>query len=220
MQEFYSEWTAAGAAKLAASMNNGPSLRIVTMALGDGGGVAVNPSGATRLVREVYRGAVTVQRPADQPTLIECLMRVPLQAGGWTAREVVLLDADGVVVAVGNLPECAVPLRVSGSTVEAAFKVHLTISSTANVNLTIDPSLIYASQTFVSNQVLAHSNQADPHTVYVLKTAAAQQFAPVAHLHTIANVTGLQAALDARQTVAAANQQVLPLGQIIFFTQG
>lgn len=220
MPQYFSEWTATGIAKLAAFLRGGPALRITSVAIGDGGGAPINPSGAARLVREVYRGSAVILLAAARQDLIECTMRVPIQMGGWTIREIAVIDADGDTLAIGNVPPSDVPLAMSGATVETAYKVFLPISNQAAVTLTVDAAAIFATQTFVSQTIISHTAQPDPHPVYLLKAAANAGYAAKAHTHAIADTVGLQAALDARQTVADANNQAWPLGRVFFISGG
>lgn len=219
MAQYFSEWTATGIAKMAAFLRGGPALRIVSIAIGDGGGAPIS-SGATRLVREVYRGNAVILLAAAQADLIECTMRVPIQLGGWTIREVAVVDAEGDTLAIASVPPSDILLSSSGSTAETAYKVFLPITNQASVNLTIDGAVIYVSQNTLNQTIISHTAQPDPHPVYLLKTAASAGYAAKAHGHAIADTAGLQAALDAKQTVAAANQQAWPLGQVYFISGG
>jgi hypothetical protein len=47
--------------------------------------------------------------------------------------------------------------------------------------------------------LVAHEAAADPHPQYLTSVEGAAAYAPIVHSHSIANVTGLQAALDAKQ---------------------
>jgi phage-related tail fiber protein len=199
MSDFFSEWTAAGLAKLRAALHGGPAVSIKQLALGDGGGAAVDPTGRAALVREVYRADAIVSVVPNHALMIQVVITVPPTVGGWTVREVAVIDADGVIVAIGSLPVTLKANDTSGSPNEFIVKVMLAVSNAATVVVTIDQSAINATQAFVIASIAQHGQQQNPHPVYLLRSDAVAQYAALGHGHQIAGVAGLQDALTAMQ---------------------
>jgi phage-related tail fiber protein len=215
--QYFSEWTAKGRALLRNFLTGGPALSISVMTIGDGNGTAVNPRDANNLVHEVFRGAAVVLAVPDRPDLIQVLMAVPLAVGGWTAREIAVEDAQGNVVAIGNMPDTPKVVQASGAPNEFVIKMYLAITNAASVVITIDNSVIFASQAFVTSSVTVHTQQADPHPGYLLRSAAAAGYAPMVHTHVIADTAGLRAELDARVGIQVFNDNTVSLPQLIYF---
>ncbi|NSM16773.1 phage tail protein [Serratia marcescens] len=138
--------TAAGAEKLANAAVTGTPIAIKEMAVGDGGGRLPRPSTANAgLIGEKYRGELNKLMIADSDaSVIEAEMIMPPQIGGFWLRELALYADDGECVAVGNMPETYKPLLAEGSGRFQIIRMQLKVSSTANVELIADPSVILA----------------------------------------------------------------------------
>lgn len=124
------------AAITAANANNVP-LNLSEMAVGDGGGAAVEPDeGQEELVNEVYRAAISAMYvdPDDANTLIAELV-IPADEGSFTVREIGLYDEDGGLVAVANTPEVYKPVADDGAFGDCAFRMLLKLSDSASVTL-------------------------------------------------------------------------------------
>ena len=214
MNEHRAFWTAKGLSLLRASMTGGAAVDIVQIAIGDG---QIDPATATGLVREVYRGAAMVLPVPNRPDQLLVQMTVPYNIGGWTAAELMAIDRAGNGVAVASIEPTPKVALTSGAPNEFVLRMYLAITSTSNVVITIDPSAIGASQQHVASSITAHSQAPDPHAVYVLKAAAAEQYAPKVHGHAIADVAGLTAALDSKTDASTYQAAAMPLDQILFF---
>ncbi len=138
--------TATGAEKLANAAVTGTPVAIKEMAVGDGGGLLPQPSTANAgLIGEQYRGELNKLVIADSDaSVIEAEMIMPPQIGGFWLRELALYADDGECVAVGNMPETYKPLLVEGSGRFQIIRMQLKVSSTADVELIADPSVILA----------------------------------------------------------------------------
>ncbi|CAI0694960.1 Phage tail fibre repeat [Serratia ficaria] len=71
-------------------------------------------------------------------------MIMPPQVGGFWLREAALFADDGACIAVGNMPETYKPLLSEGSGRFQIIRMQLKVSSTADVELITDPSVILA----------------------------------------------------------------------------
>ena len=233
--KFYTLLTDIGAAKLASAAALGVPLKITQMAVGDGGGVLPTPSAQqTALVAEKRRASLNMLYidPQNSSQIIAEQV-IPETEGGWWIREVGLFDETGALIAVGNCPESYKPQLAEGSGRTQTVRMVLITSSTDNITLKIDPSVVLATRKYVDDKVLelkvyvdelmaAHLAAADPHTQYAPKasptftgtpkapTAAAgnntTQLATTAFVQAalIALVNGAPATLDTLKEIAAA----------------
>ncbi|WP_284956769.1 phage tail protein [Enterobacter cloacae] len=233
--KFYTLLTDIGAAKLASAAALGVPLKITQMAVGDGGGVLPTPSAQqTKLVSEKRRADLNMLYidPQNSSQIIAEQV-IPETEGGWWIREVGLFDETGALIAVGNCPESYKPQLAEGSGRTQTVRMVLITSSTDNITLKIDPSVVLATRKYVDDKVLelkvyvdelmaAHLAAADPHTQYATKasptftgtpkapTAAAgnntTQLATTAFVQAalIALVNGAPTTLDTLKEIAAA----------------
>ncbi|HDS6504656.1 TPA: phage tail protein [Enterobacter asburiae] len=182
--KFYTLLTDIGAAKLANAAALGVPLKITQMAVGDGGGVLPTPSAQqTKLVGEKRRAALNMLYidPQNSSQVIAEQV-IPETEGGWWIREVGLFDETGALIAVGNCPESYKPQLAEGSGRTQTVRMVLITSSTDNITLKIDPSVVLATRKYVDDKVLelkvyvdelmaAHLAAADPHSQYALKAS-------------------------------------------------
>lgn len=203
MAEYYMILTVAGQAAYARAGAGGSSVQISAVAVGDGGGVAVQPAESwTALVGEVWRGAPTlVEVDAANPRLVLVEAHVPHNVGGWYAREIGLLSPEGVLLAVGNYPESYKPVLDSGVGKELMIRAYIEHGNASQTTLKINPDIVMASRTYVVSAVAAHD--ASP-------TAHAGQLAGVAgHIADLTNphqVTAEQAGAEPLGSVAGHNE--------------
>ncbi|WP_052679282.1 phage tail protein [Stutzerimonas stutzeri] len=154
-QTYYAILTAVGEAKLANATALGTPLQISRMAVGDGNGVLPTPNrDQTTLVAEQYRADLnTLQTdPANASQVIAELV-IPETTGGWWIREMGLYDAAGDLIAVSNCPPSYKPQMSEGSGRTQVLRMVLIVSSTAAVQLKIDPSVVLATRDFVVTTV-------------------------------------------------------------------
>ncbi|TLI91650.1 phage tail protein [Escherichia sp. E4694] len=180
--KFYTLLTDIGAAKLASAAALGVPLKITHMAVGDGGGTLPTPDAKqTALVNEKRRAALNMLYidPQNSSQIIAEQV-IPENEGGWWIREVGLFDESGALIAVGNCPESYKPQLAEGSGRTQTVRMVLITSSTDNITLKIDPSVVLATRKYVDDKVLElkvyvddlmakHLAAADPHTQYAPK---------------------------------------------------
>ncbi|MDY0922641.1 phage tail protein [Leclercia sp. CFBP8987] len=233
--KFYTLLTEIGAAKLASAAALGVPLKITQMAVGDGGGVLPTPSAQqTKLVAEKRRADLNMLYidPQNSSQMIAEQV-IPETEGGWWIREVGLFDDTGALIAVGNCPESYKPQLAEGSGRTQTVRMVLITSSTDNITLKIDPSVVLATRKYVDDKVLElkvyvddlmakHLAAADPHSQYAPKdsptltgtpktpTAPAgnnsTQIASTAFVQAalVALINGAPATLDTLKELAAA----------------
>lgn len=182
--KFYTLLTDIGAAKLANAAALGVPLKITQMAVGDGGGVLPTPSAQqTALVAEKRRASLNMLYidPQNSSQIIAEQV-IPETEGGWWIREVGLFDETGAMIAVGNCPESYKPQLAEGSGRTQTVRMVLITSTTDNITLKIDPSVVLATRKYVDDKVLelrvyvddlmaAHIAAADPHKQYAPKAS-------------------------------------------------
>ncbi|MDW3566581.1 phage tail-collar fiber domain-containing protein [Enterobacter asburiae] len=182
--KFYTLLTDIGAAKLASAAALGVPLKITQMAVGDGGGVLPTPNAQqTKLVAEKRRADLNMLYidPQNSSQIIAEQV-IPETEGGWWIREVGLFDDTGALIAVGNCPESYKPQLAEGSGRTQTVRMVLITSSTDNITLKIDPSVVLATRKYVDDKVLElkvyvddlmakHIAASDPHTQYAPKAS-------------------------------------------------
>ncbi|WP_241586945.1 phage tail protein [Rosenbergiella epipactidis] len=182
--KFYTLLTEIGAAKLANATALGVPLKITQMAVGDGGGTLPTPSAQqTKLVGEKRRAALN-QLYIDPQNASQIIAEqvIPENEGGWWIREVGLFDESGALIAVGNCAESYKPLLAEGSGRTQTVRMILITSSTDNITLKIDPSIVLATRKYADDkadeaknytdaQLKGHVDASDPHAQYLRKNA-------------------------------------------------
>jgi hypothetical protein len=154
MPSFYAIPTLAGQAAIAEAVTNNTAINLTAMVVGDGNGLATTPLEtqtslvnlrATVALQSVTRdgGQVTAQAILDETT------------GGWTIREVGILDGDGLLFAVASVPATYKGTDSEGVFDELTIGLVLVISDTAEVTV-LGNGLSYATITYVNETVEAH----------------------------------------------------------------
>lgn len=152
--QFFMILTTTGKQKEAAAKAGGPPLVFAQMALGDGGGAAVVPvENRAALIGEVDRGPLSsLGVDPLNPNWAVAERVIPPEVGGWTVREIGLIDADGDLVAYGNFPESYKPILAEGSGKELIIRAIIEVSNAESVVLQIDPSVVMATRAYVDQQ--------------------------------------------------------------------
>lgn len=152
-----------GNSKLAAAAVSGTPVNISMMAVGDGNGQQLRPTPEqTELNNEQFRAPLNRLSISDQAAnVIEAEMIMPPQVGGFWLREVALIDNEGEFIAVGNMPDTYKPLLAEGSGRFQIIRMQLQVSSTEDVNMLVDPSVVLATAETVKAAEDAAKDYAD-----------------------------------------------------------
>ena len=144
--KYHAIMTNRGAEKLAAAALTGETVGFSHMAVGDGGGAATVPDESqTGLVNEVYRAPLNRLVIADTgANIIRAQMIIMPQIGGFWLREAALYDEVGDCLAVASLPETYKPILAEGAGRLQSVNLYIAVSSTSDVELKADPSVILA----------------------------------------------------------------------------
>ncbi|MGL0889602.1 phage tail protein [Klebsiella pneumoniae] len=148
MNTFYTTLTTAGVEALANAALTGQPVGFSWMGVGDGSGARVDlTSSQDGLSNEKYRAPLNQVVIADQgANVIRAEMVMPPEVGGFWLREAALYDDDGVCLALASVPDSYKPLLAEGSGRLQAVNLWVAVTSTADVLLKTDPSVIMASQ--------------------------------------------------------------------------
>jgi phage-related tail fiber protein len=166
MSDFYSIPTnACIAAEASAMLPGGAPIQLSTLVFGDGNGAYVTPnSSQTALVNQVASFPVnSLSVDPVNPGWLIVEVVIPPTSGGWYYGEWGVLDHNGVMMYVGNCARRYKPVLTQGEGSEIIFQARVVTANAANVQLLIDPSVVLATQTSVSQSISAHSSAADPH---------------------------------------------------------
>jgi len=176
MSTYFAILTEVGEAKLANAIALGRTLKLKNLAVGDGNGNLPMPSRTQKtLVREVRRAGLN-QLSIDPANASQIIVEqvLPEDVGGWWIREIGIYDEAGDLCAVANCPPSYKPLMLEGSGRTQVVRIVLIVSSTAAIELKIDPSVILATRKYVDDQDITvraysdaqlakHLAAADPH---------------------------------------------------------
>lgn len=161
MPEYYNVTTNLGDAEIAAAIASNTKLDITHIAFGDGNGSVPTPNKARiSLVREVHRQAVTkYERHPTNANWIVIETIIPSDIGGFTIREMGII-ANGKLISHGShapFEKVADPSGVS----EYRLRFTQNVTDGSVVEITLDGSLIYASQAWVEENFIKRSEIVD-----------------------------------------------------------
>jgi len=161
--KFFAILTDVGAAKLANANVLGVPWNITEMGLGDANETDPQPSAKqSKLINEWRRRPLNQLRidPVN-PAVIIAEQVIPADEGGRWIREVGLYDADGDLVAVANCAPSFKPVLSQGSGRTQVVRMNLIVSSTAQISLKIDPSVVLATREYVDSRILEELSKLD-----------------------------------------------------------
>lgn len=161
MAEYYNVTTNLGDAEIANAIATNTKLNITHIAFGDGNGAVPTPTKTrTSLVREVHRQAVTkYERHPTNANWIVIETIIPSNIGGFTIREMGVI-ANGKLISHGShapFEKVADPSGVS----EYRLRFTQNVTDGSVVEITLDGSLIYASQAWVEENFIKRSEIID-----------------------------------------------------------
>lgn len=147
MDKYFTTLTAAGEAAFARAAITGEPVGFTHMAVGDAEDISgVSVTERSGLINERYRAPLNRLVIADQgQNILRAEMIMLPQVGGFWVREAALYDEDGVCLAVANVPPSYKPQLEQGSGRLQAVNLWVSVSSTADVQMKADPTVIIAS---------------------------------------------------------------------------
>lgn len=158
MSTYHTIITNAGKQLFANAINSSNKVNISHLSLGDGNGNMSTPNATrTRLVNERTKVAVNdVKINASNANWLEVSAIIPSNNGGYTVREIGLY-AGNTLVAIGNFPATYKPSANEGGAREMSIKVVIALENASVVNVSLDNSLVYATQKWVEQNFVNHN---------------------------------------------------------------
>ena len=168
MPDFYTVITDNGLRSLGLATSQGQNFSLTHAVVGDGNGALVMPNKSmTSLVHEVWRGVVSgVHSTEAEPNTLIFEFVIKADVGGFTIREVGLLDENGELFCIGNFPETEKPVVADGSVRDLVIRLPLHFENAESVNLTVDTNVAVA----IKKDVIDHN--ADPQAHSIMKSDA------------------------------------------------
>ena len=140
--------TDCGIQLIAAAVMEGKKINITDLAVGDGGGSYYKPNSTmTALKGEKWRGKENrVEINEKSPNMIDVVAVIPSDVGGWTIREMGVLDETETLIAVCNTPDTEKVIISSGAAGEIELTMHIEISNADAISFIIDPNVVTATK--------------------------------------------------------------------------
>lgn len=144
-----------GLAKMANAQITQDTVDAKYMVLGDGNGAFYTPNASqTALRREVWRGLLAdMSVGSENPNRITFSAYLPSTVGGFTIREVGIIDDDGHLLALSLYPEQYKPQMTEGISDDILIHCVIETSNAGTVTLAVDPAIIIASRKYVDDKV-------------------------------------------------------------------
>lgn len=161
MSDYFNVTTNVGDAAIATAIANNSKLNITHIAFGDGNGSVPTPTKTrTSLVKEVHRQAVT--KYTMHPTIANYIVIetiIPSNVGGFWIREMGII-ADNVLISHGSH---APFFKVADSDGVSEYRLKFTqnVRDGNVVEISLDESLIYASQAWVNENYIRRNEVVD-----------------------------------------------------------
>lgn len=159
--QFMAILTAVGEAKQANANVLGVPWIISQMGVGDANGADPVPSRTqTSLINERRRAPLNqLKIDPDNSAMLIAEQVIPEQIGGFWIREIGLYDEDDDLVAVANCPPTFKPELSQGSGRTQVVRLNILVSSTQNIQLKIDPSVVLATRNYVDGLTVRASKE-------------------------------------------------------------
>ena len=213
-QKYFTLLTPYGAAAFANAPVSGTMVNLSHLAIGDGGGAAVEPTEAmTKLVNEVHRVPISsVVIDPDNPNWVVVEAVLPANVGGWTIRETGMIG-DSKFLSIGNFPATYKPFLSEGASKDLTIRMIVQVSNASVVNLTVDPSVTVLTQQGLVNALLRYYSKAEADARYYTKVEADARYlqsVPIAST-TVAGIVELATLTETRSGSDGA-RAVTPAG--------
>ncbi|HBG2786886.1 phage tail protein [Clostridioides difficile] len=161
-EQFYTILTNIGKAKIANAGMLGKSVVLEKIQAGDGGGSYYNPTeDQTALKNKVWEGNINAfDKDENNPNWIIATACVPGSIGGFTVREMALIDNEGDMIAICKSPETYKPKVGNGAMKDLYLKFIIEVSNVEKVTLVVDPTAIFLTKKD-EEKILTNINKLD-----------------------------------------------------------
>ncbi|TMO64197.1 phage tail protein [Pseudoalteromonas aurantia] len=148
--QYWTLLTRAGREKVLAAIANKHTVKISEFAVGDGQITHTSDD----LSNLKYRSHTSsLKQLTNNNALIEVVGVVPATEGGFYVREAAFYTDDGQAFAIINYPETYKPAAADNAAAELGIKAVIDVVNAQVISEKIDPSVIYATKEWVSDQV-------------------------------------------------------------------
>lgn len=147
--------TEAGLAAFADAVVNSAPVIIGEIAIGDGGGAPIAPTGEeTALYNEIGRHpttAVTIHDEHDNWIVVEAV--VPAESGGYTIREVGIYSNEGTLLAIASYPEQYKPEIAEGFGEDLTMRLIMMVVNASQITIEDGGSVVYATRVWLEQRL-------------------------------------------------------------------
>ncbi|BBN81947.1 hypothetical protein PA25_19320 [Pseudoalteromonas sp. A25] len=147
--QYWTKLTAAGREKVLAAIANNQTIKLTDFAVGDGHISATDSD----LRQPAYRSHVNSLKQLSEQSLVEVVGVVPASEGGFYVREAAFYTDDGKAFAIIKYPETYKPAAADNAAAELGIKAVIDVIDAQVVSEKIDPSMIYSTKEWVSEQI-------------------------------------------------------------------
>ncbi|MBQ4850998.1 phage tail protein [Pseudoalteromonas sp. MMG012] len=148
--QYWTILTRAGREKVLAAIANKHTVKISEFAVGDG---QISHTSNDLINRQYRSHTSALKQLTHNNALIEVVGIVPATEGGFYVREAAFYTDDGEAFAIINYPETYKPAAADNAAAELGIKAVIDVVNAQVVSEKIDPSMIYATKEWVSDQV-------------------------------------------------------------------
>ncbi|MBE0367634.1 phage tail-collar fiber domain-containing protein [Pseudoalteromonas aurantia] len=148
--QYWTILTRAGREKVLAAIANKHTVKISEFAVGDGQ-ISHTSNDLSNLKYRSHTSSL--KQLTNNNALIEVVGVVPATEGGFYVREAAFYTDDGEAFAIINYPETYKPAAADNAAAELGIKAVIDVVNAQVVSEKIDPSVIYATKEWVSDQV-------------------------------------------------------------------
>jgi len=139
--------TRIGKEKVMRAAATGEKVQVTTAVAGDGGGSYYVPDESMTAIRnEVWRGQIAGMAVNHKsPNMLDVKVVLPGTVGGFTVRECGVLDDEGDLIALCNLPDTEKAVIEDGVTEPLTIVMHIVLTDGEHLKFFVDPSIDTAS---------------------------------------------------------------------------
>nr|DAR66825.1 MAG TPA: tail collar fiber protein [Caudoviricetes sp.] len=149
---YFSILTSAGLAKLIKASANNQNIVLNQMSVSDD--KAEITQDLQTLPNEKHKFNInSITKSKDDANVLICEGVIASEVGGFYVRKIGVYSDDGVLFAVGTVPESYKPLLAEGSAKDITIKFYMQVDNTANITLKVDNNVVLATRTFVNDEI-------------------------------------------------------------------
>lgn len=139
---YFARLTTGGAALVAAATAGTP-LVLQNVVVGDANGTPYTPTGSETALHHQVASVLIDSLSVDGSGNLVVVATFPAATGGYTAREVGILDNAGHLIAIASMPATDKPDPSSGAGVDMVITLRMAFSGSPTVVVIVDSSAIY-----------------------------------------------------------------------------